>query len=176
MKSYLIGPTSGRCSLILTKTNRLYRLSFHQKKMQLSTHPCFSVGMIIDSKFSFQSHVREAIIKARRGIGIIRFLSKYVSRDVLDQIYKLYVRTHLNYGDIIYHKYDPELDFTKKLESTKYSAALVVTGAWRRTNTDRLYKELGWEILYYRRDACVTFTNYGMIRDRITYTLKYRKK
>ena len=111
------------------------------------------LGMILDSKLNFHSHIREAIIKARRGIGIIRFLSKYVSRDVLDQIYKLYVRPHFDYGDIIYHKYDPEfkLDFTKKLESTQYSAALAVTGAWRGTNTDRLYEELGWEILYHRR-------------------------
>ena len=37
------------------------------------------LGMILDSKLSFQSHVREAIIKARKGIGIIRFLSKYVT-------------------------------------------------------------------------------------------------
>ena len=107
------------------------------------------LGMILDSKLSFQSHVREAIIKARKGIGIIRFLSKYVSRDVLDQIYKLYVRPHLDYGDIICHKHYPEfkLEFTKRLES----AALAVSGAWRGTNTDKLYEELGWEILYYRR-------------------------
>ena len=31
------------------------------------------LGMILDSKLNFNSHVREAIIKARRGIGIIRF-------------------------------------------------------------------------------------------------------
>ena len=59
--------------------------------------------MILDSKLNFHSHIREAIIKATRGIGIIRFLSNYVSRDVLDQLYKLYVRPHLDYGDIIYH-------------------------------------------------------------------------
>ena len=49
------------------------------------------VGMILDPKLNFQSHIREAIIKAR----IIRYLSKYVSRDGPDQIYKLYVRTTL---------------------------------------------------------------------------------
>ena len=76
-----------------------------------------------------------------------------MARDVLDQIYKLYVRPHLDYGNIIYHKYDPEfkLDFTKRFESTQYSAALTVSEAWRGTNTDKLYEELGWEILYYRR-------------------------
>ena len=64
--------------------------------------------MILDYKLDFQSHIREAILKARRGIGLIRYLSKYVPRDVLDLVYKLYVRPHLDYGDIIYHKFDPE--------------------------------------------------------------------
>ena len=111
------------------------------------------LGMILDTKLNFQSHVREAICKARRGIGIIRYLSKYVSRDVLDQPYKLYVRPHLDYGDIIYHKYDPDLrlDLTKRLEQTQYSAALAVTGAWRGTSRQRLFNELGWENLYNRR-------------------------
>ena len=111
------------------------------------------LGMILDSKLSFQSHIREAIIKTRKGVGIIRFLSKYVSRDLLDQIYKLYVRPHLDYGDIIYHRYDPEfkLEFTKRLESAQYSASHAVSGAWRGTNADKLCEELGWEILYYRR-------------------------
>ena len=109
--------------------------------------------MILDTKLNFQSHVREAICKARRGIGIIRYLSKYVSRDILDQLYKLYVRPHLDYGDIIYHKYDPDLrlDLTKRLEQTQYSAALAVTGAWRGTSRQRLFNELGWENLYDRR-------------------------
>ena len=103
------------------------------------------LGLILDSKLNFQSHIREAIMKARRGIGIIRYLSRYVSRDVLDQVYKLYVRPHLDYGDIIYHRFDPNvsLDLTRKLEQTQYSAALAVTGAWRGTNRQRLYEELG---------------------------------
>ena len=58
-------------------------------------------GMILDSILSFKSHVIEAILKARWGIGLIRYLSQYVSRDVLDQMYKLYVRPHLDYGDIV---------------------------------------------------------------------------
>ena len=111
------------------------------------------IGIVLDSKLSFQSHIRVAILKARRGIGIIRYISKYVSRNVLDQVYKLYVRPHLDYGDIIYHRYDPEmiLNVTKRLEQTQYHAALAVTGAWRGTNRQKLYDELGWEELYHRR-------------------------
>ena len=67
------------------------------------------LGMHLDSEVSFQSHIREAIGKARRGIGMIRYLSRYVSRDVLHQVYKLYVIPNLDYEDIIYHKYNPEI-------------------------------------------------------------------
>ena len=111
------------------------------------------LGLILDSKLDFKSHIRQAILKARRGIGMIKYLSKYVSRDVLDQVYKLYVRPHLNYGDIIFHRHDPEmiLNFTQRIEQTQYSAALAVAGVWRGTNRQKLYNELGWESLYNRR-------------------------
>ena len=54
---------------------------------------------------------------------------KYVSRDVLDQMCNLYVRPHLDYGDIIYHKYDPDLklDFTKKIRICP-----VLSRTWRK--------------------------------------------
>ena len=55
--------------------------------------------MILDPKLNFQSHIKEAISKARRGIGLIRHISNHVSRDVLNQMYKLYLRPHLDYGD-----------------------------------------------------------------------------
>ena len=87
------------------------------------------LGMILDSKLNFQNHIRAAILKARRGISLIRYLSKYISRNVLNLSYKLYVRPHLDYGDLLYHRYDPEmrLGFTQKLEQTQYSAALEQT-------------------------------------------------
>ena len=84
---------------------------------------------------------------------MIKYLSKYISWDVLEQVYKLYIRPHLENGDIIYHRYDPEMlqNFTIRLEQTQYSAALAITGAWRGTNRQKLFKELGWESLYKRR-------------------------
>ena len=80
---------------------------------------------------------------------MIRYLSKYLTHDVLNQLYKLYVRPHLDYGDIIYHRNDPDfrLDFTNKVEAVQYSAAIPVNGAWRGTNRQKLYEELGWESL-----------------------------
>ena len=43
------------------------------------------LGMILDYKLDFSTHVKEAILKARRGIGLIRYMAKYVLRDVRGQ-------------------------------------------------------------------------------------------
>ena len=37
------------------------------------------------------------------------------------------------------------------LERTQYQAALAVSGAWKGTNRDKIYEELGWETLDQRR-------------------------
>ena len=89
------------------------------------------LGIILDSKLNFQFQVREAVIKARRGISLIKYLSKYASRDVLDQVYKLYVRPHLEFGDIMYHKFDPDIGniITKSIEQAQYMEALAVVDA-----------------------------------------------
>lgn len=34
--------------------------------------------VIIDYRLDFQNHVKEAIVKARRGIGMIKYLSRHV--------------------------------------------------------------------------------------------------
>ena len=108
------------------------------------------LGSILDFELNFHSQAKEKVVSARKAIGVISFMSKYVTREVLDQMYNLYVRPHLDYGDIIHHKYDPHmvLDFTK---AAKYAASLAVSGAWRETNRHKVYEELGWEYLYHRR-------------------------
>ena len=61
--------------------------------------------IVLDEQLNFQGHIKEVISKARRGIGLIRHLSKFLSRHLLDQIYKLHVLPHLGFGDIVYHKH-----------------------------------------------------------------------
>ena len=68
------------------------------KKVQEQKH----LGIILDSKLSFASHIKAVISKSRQGIGMLRFLSKYLPRHTLNEMYKLYVRPHLDYGDVIY--------------------------------------------------------------------------
>ena len=77
--------------------------------------------MILDENLNCKSHIREAILKARRGIGMIKFLSKYASRNVLDLIYKHYIRPHLDYGDTIYQRHDPHMSWMSQRDSNRNS-------------------------------------------------------
>ena len=60
------------------------------------------LGMILDSKLNFKCHLSDNISKANKGIGILKRLYNFLPRATLVNIYKTFVRPHLDYGDIIY--------------------------------------------------------------------------
>ena len=53
------------------------------------------LGLTLDSKLTFSKHINDKII--------MRFLSSYLPLHTLIQIYKMYIRPHVDYCDIIYH-------------------------------------------------------------------------
>ena len=61
------------------------------------------LGLILDSGLSFKKHLDEKIFKAKKYIRIIKHLSNFLPLKTLDQMYKAFVRSHLDYCDIIYH-------------------------------------------------------------------------
>ena len=126
------------------------------KKVDETKH----LGLILDNKLNFESHLEEKLAKARSGLGVMIQLKKWVSHMVLETIYKLYVRPHLDYCDIVYHTatigtsifyLENSNSILKKVESIQYEAARIVTGAWKGTSMKKLYDNLGWESLSDRR-------------------------
>ena len=123
------------------------------------------LGVILDSKLSFQSHVNEKITKTKKTIGIIKHLSQFLPIKTLIVMYKSLVRPHLDYCDVIIHSpppvdmHNPPPPFEdaplntlmKKIESVQYQAALAITGTWKGTSRVKIYKELGFESLSKRR-------------------------
>ena len=83
-------------------------------------------------------------------MAFLRHLSNKLPRQALVTIYKVFIRSHLDYGDIVYDKPDNET-FINKIEKAQYDAALAVTGAIRGTSREKLYAELGIESLKFRR-------------------------
>ena len=107
------------------------------------------LGLVLDEKLSFAPHIKEKIGKAMKGVSILKFLSKFVSRDILNICYKMYVRPHLDYGDVIYH--NSQMYLMSMIEQVQYKSALVASGCWQGTSRLKLYDELGWESLSDRR-------------------------
>ena len=118
------------------------------------------LGLILDSKLSFEKHLNEKIIKAKKNIGIIKHISKFLPLKTLDQMYKALVRPHLDYCDIIYH-IPPIINpppqratlnyIMEQVERVQYHAALAVTGTWQGSSGSKLNEEIGWETLSDRR-------------------------
>ena len=102
-------------------------------------------------------HLNGKIIKAKKNLGLIKYLSKFLQVKTLDQMYKALVRSLLDYCDIIYHTPSKQDLFggilnslMAKAERIQYQAALAITGAWKGTNRSK-HDELGWESLSDRR-------------------------
>jgi hypothetical protein len=108
------------------------------------------LGVILDSKLSFRNHIFEALEKAKNGLSLMKFLTKFLTREVLELTYKMHVRPYLEYGDVMFHDCSHEL--TNLIESIQYQAGLIVSGCWQGTSRIKLLKELGWESLSDRRE------------------------
>ena len=117
-------------------------------------------GLTLKPGLWFEKHLSEKIIKAKKNIGILKHLSKFLPLRTLDQMYKALVRSHLDYCDIIYHipsiTHQPPLGRTlcslmEKVERIQYQAALAITGAWQGSSRSKIHDELGWEPLSDRR-------------------------
>ena len=107
------------------------------------------LGVILDPKLSFSAHIQAAISNSRKAIGMLSFLSKYPSRNTLNELYKLYVRPHLDYGGVIYHMPQTEDNFSslgnhlmEKLELVQYATALAVTGTRRGRGVSPFWNNL----------------------------------
>ena len=141
-----------------------------------SVHEHKHLGLTLDAKLTFASHIDEKLKKARKGLGIIKSLSRYLSVKTLEQIYKMYIRPHLDFCDVIYHRpcitnpFDSSINLNylmNTLERIQYHAALAITGAWKGSSLNKIYDELGWESLTDRR-YCRRLFHFYKIQNNLT--------
>ena len=108
------------------------------------------LGVILDSKLIFDEHSKMVPLKISKTLGLLRKLHNMLPRSALITIYKAFVRSHLDYGDIFYNQ-AYNMSFHHKLQSIQYNACLAITGAIRGTSKEKLYQELGLESLQLGR-------------------------
>ena len=138
------------------------------------------LGMIFDSKLSFDEHLKSVLKKISKTVGLLRKFQGILPQTSSTTIYKSFARPHLDYGDIIYDQTINE-SFHQRIESIQYNAAIAITGAIRGTSSENFYQELGLESLRSRRwlKGEVRFENHfskiGLFSFVFTYKTFLRK-
>ena len=106
--------------------------------------------VLSNKRLAFDHHIEEMIVMVNKSIRLLNKLRRYLQRNYLLNIYKAFIRPHLDYGYVVYD-YPGNAFFMLKLESVQYNASLAITGCFRGTSRDKLYSELGLESLADRR-------------------------
>ena len=109
--------------------------------------------MLLDFRLDFQEHWKSLLKKVNKTVALLRKFQNILPRSALLTIYKCFVRTHVDYVDIIYDQAFNN-SFHKKIESLQYNAALAITGAIRGTSREKIYQELAY------RKLCLFFKVY----------------
>ena len=87
--------------------------------------------MFLDSKLDFKNYIQSVFNKVSKTIGLLRKLQRILPRPPLITIYKSFIRSHLDYLDIIYDQ-AYNVPFHQKIDSIQHNAALAITGAIKR--------------------------------------------
>ena len=105
------------------------------------------LGLHLDSKLFFDIHIKIISTKVNRTIGLLPKFQQVLPRPSLITIYKVFIRPHLDFGDVIFDQAFNN-SFHQRLEFIQYNAALAITGAIRETSKEKLYhsirKTLTW--------------------------------
>ena len=94
--------------------------------------------------------INAACLRANQKLSVLRNI-KFLNRKTLDLLYKVIVRSIIDYGLPVYAN---SLKVTEiaSLERIQYRAAKLVTGALHLTSQEKLNIELGWESIKKRID------------------------
>ena len=95
--------------------------------------------MHLDFRLDFQEHWKSLLNKkVNETVALLRKFQNINQKSALLTIYKCFVRTHLDYGDIIYDQAFNNC-FHQNAHSLQYNAALAITGAIRGTSREKIY-------------------------------------
>ena len=103
---------------LLTFNNNPLSLCPAQKHLEL----------VLDSKLTFSEHINHILSKVNKSVGLLRKFQPALPRPSLLTIYKIFIRSHFDYADVVYDQ-SYKSSFHEKLDSILYNAVLAVTGA-----------------------------------------------
>ena len=86
------------------KTASLHPVVYFDNKPVKSSQIHKHLEMILNSNLSYEHHIKYILIKVNKTIGLLRKFQLILRRHSLIAIYKTFIRSHLDYGDVIYDR------------------------------------------------------------------------
>ena len=108
------------------------------------------MGLYLSYNLDWSAQVHHICMRANRKLAVLRSV-KMLKRQTLDVLYKLQVRSLLDYSlPVFYNSLSAKQKL--RLDKIQYTAAKIVSGALHLTSKERLYNELGWETIPSRAE------------------------
>ena len=98
------------------KNNKPYHPTLHFNQSEVNrTDSQKHLGVILDEKLNFNQHLKVAIDKTTKGISMLHKLRYHIPRKSLITLYKSFIRSHLDFADVIYDQPNNKT-FSDKIE------------------------------------------------------------
>ena len=104
-----------------------------------------SLGIIIDDRLDWSSHIEKLIKKVASGIGAVKQVRHLVPQTTLKSIYQALIQPHFDYCNSVWGNCGSTLQ--DKLQKLQNRAARVLTFSNYDTNAGHLFNILGWKNL-----------------------------
>ena len=109
----------------LCSSKYIFSMMYQSKELHAKN---ISWRIYLDEKLDFKMQIETVLCKVNKGISTIKKLKHTLPRKSLLTIYKAFLRSHIDYGHVIYDQHSNQ-SFFEKLESVQYKAALAIIGA-----------------------------------------------
>ena len=107
------------------------------------------LGVTLTNDLSWGSHIENIVSSAGKCLDVLNALKHLLDRKTLEQVYKSFVRSKVEYASIVWDNCTKEQ--SDLIEQVQYRAGKIVSGAIHRTSKELVYQELGWSSLEERR-------------------------
>ena len=132
---------------IFSKNKHLFNsppVIFNNKYIE-RVHEHKHLGVWLSSSLNWDKHVHETCLKANRKLAVLRSV-RYLDRSTLDLLYKLTVRSVIDYGLPVYYS-TLTAGQLARLSRIQSRAAKLCTGALHWTSQAKLEADLAWQTI-----------------------------
>ncbi len=123
-----------------------------------------SLGLTIDENLSWKHHIDNITKKVASGIGAIKRIRDYVTKETAIQVYQGLVQPYFSYGAPVWDGIGKTL--SEKLQKLQNRAARVITRSSYDVSSSSLLDELNWDTLSTMRLKQKANLVYNTINER----------